>query len=135
MINLPAWVGAAIHDPLVIAMVVLASGGLMTHGLFRRHPLGRAIARVILLFALTIVLLRAGVAPYRPLRSTGVPFADAVHAVLAIAWWLWGAWFLVGVVRAVIIAEHRPREGKLIQDLLAGLIYLAAVFGHDRLCL
>lgn len=128
MINLPAWVGAAIHDPLVIAMVVLASGGLMTHGLFRKHPLGRAIARVILLFALTIVLLRAGVAPYRPLRSTGVPFADAVHAVLAIAWWLWGAWFLVGVVRAVIIAEHRPREGKLIQDLLAGLIYLAAVF-------
>ena len=31
-------------------------------------------------------------------------------------------------VRAVIITEHRPHEGKLVQDLLAGLIYLSAVF-------
>src|SRR5262249_57555225 len=29
---------------------------------------------------------------------------------------------------AVVRVEHRPREGKLLQDLLAGLIYLAAVF-------
>jgi small-conductance mechanosensitive channel len=127
MIGLQSSVGAAIHDPLVIAMVVLALAGLLTHLLFRKHPLGRAIARVIFLVALTIVLLKAGVAPYRPLKSTGVPFADAVHAALAIAWWLWGAWFLVGVLRAIIIAEHRRREGKLIQDLLAGLIYLAAL--------
>lgn len=41
-----------------------------------------------------------------------MPLADAVHAVLEIASWLWGAWFLVGVLRAFIIVEHRPREGK-----------------------
>jgi small-conductance mechanosensitive channel len=27
-----------------------------------------------------------------------------------------------------VIVERRPREGKLLQDLLAGLIYLAALF-------
>ncbi len=103
-------------------------GGLLTHFLFRRHPLGRAMVRVIFLVVLTLVLLHAGVVPYEPLTRTGVPFQDAVHAALKIAWWLWAAWFLVGFLRVFVVTEHRPREGKLVQDLLAGLIYLAAVF-------
>ncbi len=128
MTNLPATTMAAASDPLVIALVVLAAGALLMHLLFRKHPLGRAIARVIFLIALTIILVKADVVPYRPLISTGVPFRDAVRRALAIAWWLWAAWFLVAVVRVFVVAEHRPREGKLVQDLLAGLIYLAAVF-------
>ncbi len=128
MTNLPAVTMAVATDPLVITLVVLALGALVTHLVFRHRPIGRAAARVIFLFALTIALLKANVVPYEPLRSTGIAFEDAVHRALAIAWWLWAAWFLVGVVRAFIIAEHRPREGKLIQDLLAGLIYLSAVF-------
>ena len=63
-----------------------------------------------------------------PLPSTGSPFRDAVHGALQVAWWLWAAWFLVSCLRAFVIVEHRPREGKLLQDLLASLIYLAAVF-------
>jgi small-conductance mechanosensitive channel len=103
-------------------------GGLLTHFLFRRRPLSRAIARVIFLVVLTLVLLYAGVVPYEPLTRTGVPFQDAVHAVLKIVWWLWTAWFVVGFLRVFVISERRPREGKLLQDLLAGLIYLASVF-------
>ena len=83
---------------------------------------------MILLVALTIVLLEADIVPYRPPVWTGAPLHDGVHGALEIAWWLWAAWFLVGVLRAFIVTEHRPREGKLIQDLLAGLVYLAAVF-------
>src|SRR4029077_7962850 len=49
-------------------------------------------------------------------------------AALKIAWWLWAAWFVVGFLRVFVVTERRPREGKLVQDLLAGLIYLAAVF-------
>jgi len=127
MIGLPE-VAATVRDPLVVALFVFCVSGLLTHFLFRRHPLGRAIVRVIFLVALTIVLLHAGVVPYHPLSRTGVPFEVAARAVLKIAWWLWAAWFLVGFLRAFVVAEHRPREGKLIQDLLAGLIYLAAVF-------
>ena len=51
-----------------------------------------------------------------------------VHGTLKVAWWLFAAWFVVGFLRAFVIVEHRPREGKLLQDLLAGLIYLVAVF-------
>jgi small-conductance mechanosensitive channel len=127
MIDPPA-VEAAVRDPLVVTLVALLGAGLLTHLLFRRHPLGRAFVRVIFLIVLTVVLLHAGVVPYQPLTSTGQPLQDAVHALLKIAWWLWAAWFLVGFLRVFVVAEHRPREGKLIQDLLAGIVYLSAIF-------
>ncbi len=128
MIDLPAATAAAVRDPLVVALVVFSVAGLLTHLLFRRHPLRRAMVRVAFLVLLTVVLLHAGIVPYQPLVLTGVPFRDFVHGLLKIAWWLWSAWFLVGFLRAFVVTEHRPREGKLVQDLLAGLIYLAAVF-------
>src|SRR5437667_2386765 len=128
MIDLPEAAAATVRDPLVVTLIIFSLGGLLTHFLFRRHPLSRAMVRVIFLVVLTLVLLHAGVVPYEPLTRTGVPFQDAVHAALKIAWWLWAAWFLVGFLRVFVVTERRPREGKLVQDLLAGLIYLAAVF-------
>src|SRR5438552_5846759 len=118
----------AARDPLVIILGIFIFGGVATYLFFKRHPLGRAVVRVIFLILLTIALLHADIVPYQPLALTGSPFRDAVHALLKIAWWLWTAWFLVGVLRAFVIFQRSPREAKLLQDLLAGLIYLACVF-------
>src|SRR5215510_8848448 len=128
MIDLSVVVETAKRDPLVVAFGLIALGGLTTHYLFKHSPFARAIVRVVFLIFLTIVLLSAGIVPYRPLPSTGSPLRDVVHGALQVAWWLWAAWFLVSVLRAFVIVGHRPREGKLLQDLLASLIYLAAVF-------
>jgi small-conductance mechanosensitive channel/CRP-like cAMP-binding protein len=118
---------AAFRDPLLVTLLVLGLGALLGHFLFRRHARAKPVARVVALAVLTVALVRAGVVPYQALVLTGVPLKDAVHAVLKIAWWLWTAWFLVGFLRAFVVTERRPREGKLIQDLLAGLVYLAAL--------
>jgi small-conductance mechanosensitive channel len=128
MMELPSAGIAALHDPLVVTLCVFFLLGLAGHLLFRRHPLGRALVRVVFLGVLTIVLLRAGVVPYQPLVLTGAPLDDAAHAALKIAWWAWAAWFVVSVLRVFVASERRPQEGKLVQDLLAGLIYLAALF-------
>jgi small-conductance mechanosensitive channel/CRP-like cAMP-binding protein len=128
MIDLSAVTEAAVHDPLVLILGVFVLGGVVTHFLFKKYPIGRAIVRVIFLILLTIALLHAEIVPYLPLQLTGAPFRDAVHAILKIAWWLLAAWFLVGMLRAVVVFQRSPREGKLLQDLLAGLVYLAAVF-------
>ncbi|HUC11223.1 MAG TPA: mechanosensitive ion channel family protein [Stellaceae bacterium] len=128
MMDMPSAAALAVRDPLVITMAIFSMGGVLTHLFFRRYPLARAMVRVFSLVVLTIVLLRAGVVPYQPLRLTGEPFQDAVHAALKIAWWLWTAWLLVGFLRVFVVTEHRPREGKLIQDLLAGVVYLSAIF-------
>ena len=86
MIGLLQAAAAAVRDPLVVTLFVLLLGGLLTHLLFRRHPLSRATLRVIFLVGLTIVLIHAEVVPYEPQTRTGVPFQDATHAALKIAW-------------------------------------------------
>ena len=119
---------AALRDPLFVTLCAFSFLGLAAHFLFRRHPLGRALARVVFLGVSTIVLLHAGIVPYHPLVPSGAPLEDAAHAALKIAWWALAAWFVVGIVRVFFATEHRPHEGKLVQDLLAGVIYLAAFF-------
>ena len=121
MMDLPSAGIAALHDPLVVTLCVFSLLGLAVHILFRRYPLGRALVRVVFLIVLTVVLLRAGIVPYQPLVLTGAPLEDAAHAALKIAWWAWAAWFVVGVLRVFVASERRPHEGKLVQDLLAGL--------------
>ena len=128
MIDLSNVADSAAGDPLVVILGLFALGGLATYFLFKRHPIGRAVVRVVFLILLSIAFLHADILPYQPLVSTGTPFRDAVHAILKIAWWFWTAWFLVAVLRAVLVFQRSPREAKLLQDLLAGLIYLAALF-------
>ena len=128
MIDLSAVIEMAERDPLVVAFGLMVLGGLTTHYLLKKQPFTRAIIRVVFLILLTIVLVNAGIVPYQPLQLTGTPFLDVVHGALKVAWWFYTAWFLVGFLRAFVIVEHRPRDGKLLQDLLAGLIYLAAFF-------
>ena len=128
MINLSGVIQTAERDSLVLAFGLMVLGVLMGHFLLKNYPVARAISRVIFLMLLSVVLVNAGIVPYRPLQFTGTPLLDVVHGALKVAWWLWAAWFLVAFLRAFVIVEHRPREGKLIQDLLAGLIYLIAIF-------
>jgi small-conductance mechanosensitive channel len=128
MIDLSAVMEAAARDPLVVILGLFAVGGTIAHLLLRRYRIGRATVRILFLIMLTIALVHADIVPYQPLELTGSPFRDGVHVALKIAWWIWTAWFLVSCLRAFVIVERRPHEAKLLQDLLAGLIYLAAIF-------
>jgi small-conductance mechanosensitive channel len=128
---MPGWselISAAGHDPLVVIFLLALVGAVVAQLLARRYPPARAIVRVVFLVLLTIGFARAGILPYRVQPSTGDPFLDLVHGALKIIWWLWTAWFVVGLVRAFLIVERRPRESRLLQDLLAGVAYLAALF-------
>jgi small-conductance mechanosensitive channel len=116
------------RDPLIATFAVMALGVVAMRLLFIRHLVWRAITRVVFLIILTVLLMHDGIVPYQPLQSTGAPMSDAAAGLLKIIWWLWVAWFLVGLLRSIVVLEHRPREGKAVQDLLSGLIYLAAAF-------
>src|SRR2546430_1209728 len=128
MVDLTTLAEAAARDPLLGAFVLMATGALVSRLLFKQQPIWRAIVRVVFLILLTLLLLHNGIVPYEPLHSTGTPFHDVIVGTLKIAWWFWAAWFLVALIRSVVVFEHRRHEGKLIQDLLSALIYLAAAF-------
>jgi hypothetical protein len=133
MIDFSAATEIVARRPLVLLLGVLVLGGAVTHFLFKKYPIGRAVIRVIFLILLTIALLYRDIVPYRPLELTGRPFLDAVHVALKIAWWLYAAWFLVGVLRAVLVFHGSPRETKLLQDLFAGPYLSGRRFCYCRL--
>ncbi len=119
---------SAIRDPLVSAFVVMVAGALAIRLSFRRHTLWRPVARIATLVVLSALLLHGGIVPYQSQQPTGASLRDAIASLLKIAWWLWAAWFLAGLLHSVVVLESRPREGKLLRDLLSGIVYLAAAF-------
>ena len=127
MNDLIAFAETLVRDPIVSAFALMGVSVLVTRLLFKQHPIGRAVSRLVFFVLITLLLLHGGIVPYQPQHPDGTPFRDAFAGVLKIAWWVWAAWFLVGLLRSVVVLE-RPREGKLLQDLLSGLIYLAAAF-------
>jgi len=127
MNDLVAIAETMVRDPIVSAFALMGASVLVTRLLFKQHPIGRAVSRLVFFILITLLLLHGGIVPYQPQHPDGTPFRDAFAGLLKIAWWVWAAWFLVGLLRSVVVLE-RPREGKLLQDLLSGLIYLAAAF-------
>ena len=117
-----------VGDPLVVAVFLLIVGVLSARLLFKSSTIGRALTRLVFFSLLTVVLLRGDVVPYEPLRPASTALRGVVSGGLKVAWWAWGAWLLVGFVRSFLNFERRPREAKLLQDILAGVIYLAAAF-------
>src|SRR5262245_20140663 len=128
MTDLVAAIRTAVQDPLVVALGLLVVGVVTARLLFRTHPTRRALTRFVFFTLLTVALLSGQIVPYQPVGPTGPVLHRAVGVVLQIAWWVWAAWLLVGILRSVLVFELREREGKLLQDILAGLIYLAAFF-------
>ncbi|WP_158811883.1 cyclic nucleotide-binding domain-containing protein [Beijerinckia sp. L45] len=115
-----------IADPIVQTGSLAMIGVLITRVALRHHPSLRLAAQVGFFTALTILLLYHGIEPY----EAGPPGATILQRVFVgfakLIWWMNAAWALVSFVRVFLIFERQPREGRLIQDLVVGMIYLGA---------
>ena len=92
----------------------------------RKRPLWlRFVIRVVEFAALTWFLqvaVRSPVAPQLDVAEAGM---RVWAKLIEIGWWMLGARVAVGIVRLVVVLENRPRETKIVSDLLAGVIYIA----------
>lgn len=115
-----------IADPFVQTGVLALIGALITRILLRRYPAWRLIVQLIFFVALTALLLYHDIIPYE-IASSDTPIFQRIFVALAkIIWWINGAWVATGWARVFLIFERRPREGRLVQDLVVALIYLGA---------
>jgi small-conductance mechanosensitive channel/CRP-like cAMP-binding protein len=116
-----------VTNPLVLAGVVIVAAFVGA----RYWQPGSSLAYFVMQLAgfvtVTGLLLAGGVVPYRP----GIVSSERMRLFvsgLEIIWWLGAAWLTVGFLRAFVVLGRQPRESKLVQDILAGLVYLAATF-------
>jgi small-conductance mechanosensitive channel/CRP-like cAMP-binding protein len=114
-------------DPLFLAGVVIAAGFFGSRYWRERNPLAHFVAQLVVFAVLTGLMLKGGAVPYRPAVIAGDESRRLFAGGLEVVWWLAGAWLVAGALRAFLVLG-RPRESKLVQDLLAALIYTAASF-------
>lgn len=114
---------AALRDPAVLTGLAAVAGTLAIHLSLKRKAAGHLAGQVALLALLTGALVAQGIVPYAVGPETASLRESVFIGLAKIVWWINAALVLVGLVRAFLIFERRPREGRLIQDLLVGLIY------------
>lgn len=73
---------------------------------------------------MSIPLFDGTVVPYEP-RPENATTAGAILADSAkVLWWVHLAWALIGFVRIYLVFERKPREARLLQDLVVGVVYV-----------
>jgi small-conductance mechanosensitive channel len=85
----------------------------------------RFVARVVIFVVATWLMHRAIGSPFAPRLGSATTRERVWMQIAGIGWWMLGARVAVGVVQLVVVLENRPRETKIISDLLAGVIYTA----------
>lgn len=117
-----------VNIALVAASVVLFGTTLMPW-LSSSWPMwARAAWRFVVLAVLTFLVVRALGSPFAPTLSAESADVRLWEQLVEIGWWLVAAQCAVGMVALFLIFEEKPRETRIVSDLLGGLIHLLAFF-------
>ena len=119
--------------PLPLACLVISAGFIAARHWKNRNSTAYFCIQLVSFLALTVLLLNAGVVPYRmEVHDAKEPLTILIGS-LKIIWWLGAAWLAIGFSGAFVVMSRQPREAKLLQNLLAGLVYVAtllAIFSY-----
>ncbi|WP_017965025.1 mechanosensitive ion channel family protein [Rhizobium leguminosarum] len=130
-----------IHDvlfgkPLISLITVGFAGIAVWYFLSRQRPTTRLVVQILFFAVMTLILVVSGIEPH---RFQGYESEDPQALLVIIAkslWWIHLAWAVIGFIRLYLVLEGNPREARLLQDLVIGVVYigmalsvLAFVFG------
>jgi small-conductance mechanosensitive channel/CRP-like cAMP-binding protein len=111
---------------LILAAVVIVGGYSSARYWKRRSSLVYFLVQIAVFTTFTALLIVSGIVPYRTDVKLGPGSGRLLTGTFETVWWFASGWLAVGFLRAFVVLGQKPRESKLIQDLLAAVIYLAA---------
>ncbi|OAP36574.1 small mechanosensitive ion channel [Sinorhizobium glycinis] len=108
-------------SPLVQIVALGVAGISVWHLQGRRRPNARLVVQIAFFTIMTAILVGSGIAPqqFQPFQAGGY-----LLIVAKLLWWVHLAWALIGFVRIYIVLDGRPREARLLQDLIVAAVYL-----------
>lgn len=117
---------ALIHQhPLIIAVGLLLTDLACWRLLPAEGKVWRVMLRLGFFLAYSLVIIEAGMSPLQPPPWTE-PALNMMGSVLGIAWWLLCARTLT-VVLGVLLMPRSGHTGRLLQDVLGAVIFVAAL--------
>ncbi|HVK91160.1 MAG TPA: mechanosensitive ion channel domain-containing protein [Mycoplana sp.] len=108
-------------SPLFQIVALGVAGIIVWHLQGRSRPNARLVVQIAFFSAMTALLVANGISPHKfePMREGGVMLIAA-----KLLWWVHLAWAVIGFVRIYIVLDGRPREARLLQDLIVAIVYL-----------
>jgi small-conductance mechanosensitive channel/CRP-like cAMP-binding protein len=117
------------EEAALISATLLLLAAVIVPWLIRRWPLwARASWRLVVFVILTYLAFRAVGSPFAPSFDTQQPGERIWQQLIEIGWWLVAAQCAIGLARLFVVFETKPRESRIVSDLLAGLIHLLTLF-------
>lgn len=124
------------NAPHLYMVLVGLAGIVVWHVIPRRLSTTRLIVQIAFFLTMSVLLLDGAVVPYEPTRGNETTASAILVGSAKVLWWVHLAWALIGFVRIYLVFERKPREARLLQDLIVGVVYvgtllsiLAFVFG------
>jgi small-conductance mechanosensitive channel/CRP-like cAMP-binding protein len=109
--------------PFYIVLVGLV-GIVVWHVIPERLSNTRLIVQIGFFLAMSVLLLDGAVVPYEPTRQNETTAGAILIGAAKVLWWMHLAWALIGFVRIYLVFEGKPREARLLQDLVVGIVYV-----------
>ncbi|MGE7994355.1 mechanosensitive ion channel domain-containing protein [Pseudomonas sp. NPDC089554] len=112
--------------PLLLGTGLILLDLLLWHLIPATHRYWRVASRTLAYALFTGVLLSGGMSPLQPPPWPDDASRNLIATLLTIGWWLFGA-RTVTVVFGVLMTARGSHAGRLLQDVVGALIFLAAV--------
>ena len=85
----------------------------------------RVLARIMVLALMTLLVERVLGSPLRPRYGNRHEGEQFWEQLIVAGWWIAVAQVAVGFARLLVVLENKPRESRIVSDLMAGVIYVA----------
>jgi small-conductance mechanosensitive channel len=116
--------GAFLASPLVQLNFIGIAGIVVWHLIPRDRANTRLVVQIAFFAVMTAILVGNNIAPHR-FEGNGAQDSGALLVISAkLLWWVHLAWAIIGFVRIYLVFEGHPREARLAQDLVVGVVYL-----------
>ncbi|MCF6110465.1 mechanosensitive ion channel family protein [Mesorhizobium muleiense] len=112
------------NSPHLYMVLVGLAGIVVWHVIPRRLSTTRLIVQIAFFLTMSVLLLDGAVLPYEPTRGTETTARAILVGSAKLLWWVHLAWALIGFVRIYLVFERKPREARLLQDLVVGGVYV-----------
>jgi small-conductance mechanosensitive channel len=114
-------------DPAGQLFSLGVAGIVVWHLIPRARANERMLVQLAFFCVMTFVLADAHLAPLS-YADGGTRDVNALLLTFAkILWWVHLAWAIIGIVRIYLVVNGKPREARLLQDLIVGVVYLGMV--------
>ncbi|PCK84076.1 small mechanosensitive ion channel [Rhizobium sophoriradicis] len=118
---------ALFGKPLISLITVGFAGIVVWYFLSSQRPTTRLVVQILFFAVMTLILVGSGIEPHR-FQGYETQDPQALLVILAKSlWWLHLAWAVIGFIRLYLVLEGSPREARLLQDLVIGIVYIGMV--------